>query len=460
MYDVVFEAVDEMGGVYVKLLQFISLRADLIPDPAKMRFLTFYDHVDPEKMNVSEILTRELGPAKLSSFTSVETEPFASGTFGQVYRATMTDGKQAVIKIKRSRLAEKLFADFLIIRFLGFMFDLFYEQSFVNIPRLVREFRDITYRELDYRQEVENALYLYNNYRNHKTLFIPYTYIELSTDNVIVQEYVGGIPVTDLLRMRSGGADIRTWLMAHYRTDLHFLIKRISYDCMWQIFSLDKFFADPHPGNIKILPDNRYAFIDFGIVEPSPPNKRDYFRVIRQLSRGAEHINNSELGEELLSIGSHHLFKCLTTYDRIFSDNETSLKRAVLERYGELIESWREQLRQLELGQMENYTKVWLDLFLMGEQFRMRMPKGLFAGLRASALISSFTRYLDPDFHTMQAIYTDITNDIDERNLLNLEDVEHRSIGIEQATETVSDWFAGLAESDLMLYRDVGRLNV
>lgn len=458
MYDVVFEAVEKMGGVYVKLLQFLSLRADLFPDSAKMRFLTFYDRVPVEPMNVREVLTRELGPNKLSQLENIEATPFASGTFGQVYKATLTNGMPAVIKIKRSRVREQLFSDFLVIRFLGFLFDLLYDQRIVHIPRLIGEFQEITYRELDYKTEVENALYLFSQYQNHPVLSIPFTYKELSTNNVIVQEYIGGVAVTDLLRMRGAGMDIKGWLKERHNTDLHFILKRFSYDCLWQIFTLERFYSDPHPGNIKILPNNRYAFIDFGIMAPSPSNKRDYFRVIKHLSEGAADLNTKGLGEQLLSIGSHYLYTCMTTYDRILSEPDATLKQAVLKRYGELIEGWREQFRQLEMGQAENYTKVWLDLFMMGEQFNMRLPKGLFAGLRASALITSFTRYLDPNDHFMKAIYRDITRDIDEHTLLNLEDMNTKGIGIEEAVEAVSDWFAGLAEADLMLYRDVTRL--
>lgn len=458
MYDVVFEAVENMGGVYVKLLQFLSLRADLFPDSAKLRFLTFYDQVKVEAMNVHSVLTQELGADKLSRFQEVDPAPFASGTFGQVYKGKLANGHEIVIKIKRPRVRGGLRADFLIIRFLGFLFDLLYDQRIVHVQSLISEFKDMTYRELDYRAEVANALYLFTHYKTHPVLTIPFTYKELSTDNIIVQEYIGGVAVTDLLRMRSGGQDIKTWLWETYRTDLHFIMTRFSYDCLWQIFTMDKFYSDPHPGNIKILPNNHYAFIDFGIMEPSPKNRRDYFRVIKFLSEGAEHLNAQGLGEQLMAIGARYLYKSLLTYDRILAEDKEALMETVLKRYGELIDGWREQFRELEQGNKENYTKVWLDLFMMGERFNMRVPKGVFAGMRASALITSFCRHLDPKFKTMKLIYKNITHDINEQELLNTEDAQTEKIGIEQAVETVGDWYAGLAEADLMLYRDVTRL--
>jgi predicted unusual protein kinase regulating ubiquinone biosynthesis (AarF/ABC1/UbiB family) len=460
MYDVIFEAVESMGGVYVKLLQFLSLRVGLIPDSAKLRFLTFYDQVKVDPLNVRAILTKELGSEKLQNFQEIDPTPFASGTFGQVYKGKLTDGKEVIIKVKRPNVHKGLKTDFTIIRALGFLFDLLFEQHIVVVQNLISEFKDITYRELDYRAEVTNALYLYDHYRSHPVLRIPYTYRDLSTDTVIVQEYIGGVAITDLLRMRSKGQDIQAWLAKTYNTDLHYIMTRFSYDCLWQIFTMDKFYSDPHPGNIKILPNNTYAFIDFGIMEPSPTNRRDYFRIIKFLSAGAVSLNAEGLGEQLIAIGAPFLYQSMHTYDRILAENEESLVKTVLSRYGELIDGWKEQFQELEQGQKENYTQVWLDLFRMGERFNMRLPKGVFAGLRASALITSFCKYLDPTHKTMKRVYQNITNDVNEKELLNIQDPAAEKINLERAIETVGDWFAGLAEADLMLYRDVTRLRV
>lgn len=458
-YDVLFRAVSSLGGVYVKLLQFLSLRAHIFPDQTKLRFLTFYDQVPVEDMDISAILTKELGGNALARFQSIETTPFASGTFGQVYKAILTDASPVIIKIQRPNLRKKLATDFLLIGIIGRIFDMLYYQTFVDIPKLIREFKVITYRELDYRAEVENALYLYERYRNHPVLYIPFTYAELSTNFVIIQEYVGGVAVTDLLRMKAQGIDVKTYLLAEYRSDIHYLIKRFSYDSMWQIFTFDRFYSDPHPGNIKILSDNRYAFIDFGIIGASPHNKRDYYNVIKYLSEGADALDAKQLGEQLLAIGAHHFHKCIGVYDRIFSTPESSLGQTIKERYRELIDAWRQDYRSLEIGRKEDYTKVWYDLFTMGERFTMKLPKGLFAGLRASALITSFSKFLAPEAKVMTSVYHDIIRDIDEQQLVNVEDIKDRTIGVEEAIETVTGWYENLAETDMSLYHDLGRLN-
>lgn len=457
-YTILFDAVQTLGGVFVKLLQFLSLRAEIFPDQTKLKFLTFYDQVPIEAMDVSAILTSELGSEALTRLRSIETSPFASGTFGQVYKAVLTDGNIVVIKIQRPNLRKKLSVDFFLIGIMGKVFDALYYQTFVDIPKLIREFKEITYKELDYQAEVENALYLHKEYRAHPVLTIPFTYRELSTDRIIVQEYIGGVAITDLLRMKAGGTDVRNFLLTEYKSDLHYLIKRFSYDSMWQIFTLDRFYSDPHPGNIKILPNNRYAFIDFGIIGTAPSNKRDYYNVIKYLSAGANALDANLLGEQLLTIGAHRFYKCMNIYDRIFGTPDSSLRQAVLGRYRELIDAWREDYRRLEAGKRENYTKVWYELFTMGERFTMQLPKGLFAGLRASALITSFTIYLAPESQVMTSVYRDIIRDIDEEQLVNVEDIKDKKIGVEDAIETIARWFEGVAETDLGLYHDLARL--
>lgn len=457
-YDVLFDAVQTLGGIYVKLLQFLSLRAKIFPDQTKLKFLTFYDQVPIEGMDVSAILTSELGSDALTRFRSIEESPFASGTFGQVYKAVLDDGGDVVIKVQRSNLRKKLTADFFLMRLMGKVFDVLYYQTFVDIPKLIREFSEITYKELDYHAEVENALYLHKIYQSHPVLTIPFTYRELSTDRIIVQEYIGGVAITDLLRMKSGGVDVRSFLLNEYKSDLHYLIKRFSYDSMWQIFTLDRFYSDPHPGNIKILPNNRYAFIDFGIIGAAPENKRDYYNVIKYLSAGASALDANLLGEQLLTIGAHRFYKCMNIYDRIFCNPDSSLRQTVLGRYRELIDAWREDYRRLETGKRENYTNVWYELFTMGERFTMQLPKGLFAGLRASALITSFTIYLAPEAQVMTSVYRDIIRDIDEGQLANVEDIKDRTIGVEDAIETIARWFESVAETDLSLYHDLARL--
>lgn len=459
-YDTLLDAVEEMGGVYIKLMQFLSLRSDLFPEAIKLRLLTFYDQVPVEDIDINQVLETELGSELLQNFTKIEAFPFASGAFGQVYKAQLASEKEVIIKVKRAELKKSLSTDFIIINILGYLANLIFAPPLVDIPKLIKEFKEITYKELDYLAEVNNALYLYNHYQDHPVVHIPYTYKDLSTQNIIVQDFVGGIAITDLLRLKKQGVDYKQYVYDELQTDMHFVMKRLSYDSLWQIFSLEKFYSDPHPGNVKVLPNNKYAFIDFGILAPSPTNKRDYFNVIKFLSAGADRLQTEDLGEQMLSIGAYDLYKCINVYDRVFSSREDKLSKVVLSRYGELIDGWKEQFKENETKSRENFTKVWIDLFLLGERFNMKLPPGLFSGLRASALIKSLTSALDPDFQPMTEVFNDIASNINEQQLLNRHELDSQDLGVEQAVETVSNWYSSLAEVDVMLYQDLTNLVV
>lgn len=455
--DVIYSAVEDLGGVYVKLMQFLSLRSDLIPYSAKLRFLSFYDRVPIEKMNVREELLKELGEKRYVQLEDIEDVPFASGTFGQVYKAKLIDGAVVVVKVKRHGLTWSLSGDLFLIRVLGWVYNMFFYERWIDVPQLVGEFTRLTWRELDYKQEVQNAKYFYEQYKSHPVLFIPRTYAELSTSNIIVQEYVDGIAATDLLRMRMDNEDYRLWLDKEYHTDIYYVINRISYDTMWQVFNLDHFYSDHHPGNIKILPNNRYALVDFGIVGQSPKDKRNYFEILSLLTQHADDVDAQKLGKAFLRFGANYLCQCLETYDAVILEGKQSVNTEIFNRYAGLIENWRDELRRIEVEEVENFSKIWFDLFRMGERFRMRLPRGLFAVIRTSALIKSFTAFLEPNYFAMRQVYAAITRDVPVERLLNKENRTH-GVSVEEAMEELSDWIGDLAETDESLYYRLNRV--
>lgn len=453
-HDVIREAVEDLGGVYIKLVQFLSLRSDIFPEKERLRYLHFYDAVPAEHMQVQKIIKRSLGQEASMQFTHIEKEPFASGTFGQVYKATLTDGALVVIKIKRSRLYFNLLFDFWLIRIASSLVTFFYHEPVLNIRKLLREFQTITFKELDYHQEVRNARFLYDAYRNHDVVKIPYTYNHLSTSRFIVQEYIGGIAMTELIRMKSEGKDYRSWLQTHYKTDIRYIMHRTSFDTQWQALKLDKFYADPHPGNIKVLPNNQYAFIDFGIMEPTPAHKRSYFEIIKRFADGVGDMDASTLSRELLTFGAHELYGSLKTFDAIapMLGEKRRIRQRVERKYERLIEENKIELKRLEKRLGEDFGRVWYELFQLGERFQMEPPEGIFAVLRTAALISMFGRALEPDYRFTKNVYKDLVEHIDGHNLTDYASQDHKEIPIERAVEYVSEWLSALAEKDLGLY--------
>jgi len=451
-YTVLFQAATRLGGVYVKLMQFLSLRTDFIPDTYRLQFLAFLDQVPTIPLDVTAKIQIELGPNALAQFSSLEKTPFASGTFGQVYRGKLTNGQEVVVKIKRPGWLWPLVLDLNLITVLAWICNLFFQPKLVNVMGLIREFKQLTWKELDYQHEVANAQFMFEIYKDHPQVVIPQTYSALSNKSIITQDYVGGVAVTDLMRLKLQGIDHDRYLHDHYQTDLREVIKQLQYDVAWQGLMQDHFYSDPHPGNIKILPHNQYGLIDFGIMGESPKNKRNYYHLLETLAQSPQGMDEAALSREMLEFGAHRLARSLRVYDRFEYKAKTSLHEQVLHRYAEKIAGEKETFRQIEIQEVENYSKILLRLFTVGEQFRMQVPEGFFAVIRSVALIKSMTEYLEPGLHIARAVYQQIVDDVDESELLNYEDLNQPEPTYEEAAEQIIDWLANVAEVDVPLY--------
>lgn len=453
-YDVICHAVGELGGVYVKLLQFTCLRTDIFPDEQKMQFLSFYDEVPIEPLDVSAILKKELEPAKMEEFSMIAVDPFASGTFGQVYRARLQDGADVIVKIKREDLVPKLRVDFFLLRCLARIVTLLYDPKIVDVTQLVGEFEEATHQELDYIKEVAHAQYFYRVFRDNSHLFIPKTYAELSTSRVLVQEYVHGISLTALIRFRqeTGPDHYREWLAREYRTDIYTVIRNIAFDMGVGALVADHFYADPHPGNIKILPDNRYALIDFGIIGVSPKNKRTYYNILSQMIKHADAMNLGEIGKEFLEWGAGRLYRQIQVLDDHFSVGLPGFAEMIAKRYEQMLEHHREKFRRIEETETENFVKLYLGIIQTGQFLGVKIPEGLLATMKSVAIYKSWVTFLEPKFHHMRETYQRILSAVDGKKLTNADDTDPSMVGVEEAMEGLFDWAGKIAEKDAPLY--------
>lgn len=452
-YDVIYQAVKDLGGVYIKLIQFICLRTDVFPDDQKLIFLGFYDEVPLENIMVNDILVKELGKEKLKNFANIEQTPFASGTFGQVYKAQLRDGTPVVIKIKRKDLVLKLKIDFLLLKIFARIFNLLYYQRFIDVNNLVSEFEANTYEELDYQKEALHAEHFYKIYFGHPHLIVPKTYTELTTQDVLVQEYVGGVAVTDLIRLKAQNKDqeYRSLMKNVYHSDMLFIIDNLAYELGMQAFNYDIFYADPHPGNLKILPNNKYALIDFGIVGVSPKNRKNYYNIIKLMINHAQDLDMKGISKEFLQWGAHKFYKYVQLLDDHFAGEDKRLSDELLNKYVQLLDSKREKFKEIEVRETENFVQVYLDVIRTGQFLNVKVPPGFLAAMKTVAIYKAWNSFLEPTYHHMRQTYQDIVQSLDENKLLNEEEV-NTHIDLEEAIENVLDWVGKVAETDVPFY--------
>jgi predicted unusual protein kinase regulating ubiquinone biosynthesis (AarF/ABC1/UbiB family) len=202
-----------------------------------------------------QIIESELERRLDDVFEQIGEQPIASASLGQVYRARLVTGEDVAVKVQRPHLDEKIRFDLDLLRRVGRFLDR-YPKLFPGAEWLgaVEEFDRVIHEEMDYRREAANAEEFSRNFANWPAIHVPRVFNDLSTNRVMVMEFISGTKVTDLDGLRAAGHDARRINELLYRTYFKQLLE-------------DGFFhADPHPGNLLVMADGRLAVFDFGMV--------------------------------------------------------------------------------------------------------------------------------------------------------------------------------------------------
>lgn len=270
----------ELGGVYVKFLQLLVLRAEAFQSLRDYDIYDVYDQVNIEDIDIHVQLKRELD-TRAKDLTLESGIPFAAGSFGQVYMA-FHQGKRVIIKVLRPSVAKDLKFDLRVLGFFSRCIDLFAADSAINSKMVHKEFSRASLLETNYILEADYASRLYERYRNHPNIYIPYTYRELCGPHIICQDYVDGIAATDLIVAASSGLNAEAYIAQTLGSDLKQQLVALGSEMLVSIFKYGTAYGDPHPGNLKFMPGNKIGLIDFGLQAPAPRNTLNFRRLIEQ----------------------------------------------------------------------------------------------------------------------------------------------------------------------------------
>ncbi|MDE2311569.1 MAG: AarF/ABC1/UbiB kinase family protein [Patescibacteria group bacterium] len=246
-----------LGPVFVKFGQILSTRTDLLPKAYIEELAKLQSQVEPFSYREAEkIVQKNLGRPVAQVFKSFDREPFASASLGQVYKAQLKGGETVAVKVQRPRAKQQIRLDSEVLLMLAHFVERHVpgakDYSLVNI---VREFQRWTVNELDYRKEATNCEIFANFFKDDPWIYTPKVYWDYSGDSVLCLEYVQGAGLGDVLAGR-GQRGVNKKLVAH----------RLADSFIRQYFDFGYFHADPHPGNIFILPGNKLLFLDFGMI--------------------------------------------------------------------------------------------------------------------------------------------------------------------------------------------------
>ncbi len=361
-------ALEELGPSFVKLGQILATRVDLFPPEWIAEFSRLQD--DAPALPFAEIhaqLTEDLGEPPENIFAELDLHPLAAASLAQVHRAKLADGSAVVLKIRRPGIRPTIEAD---LRLLARLAEII-EAETPDLRRyrpqeVVRQFTLSLRRELDFAAEGRNAERIASQFIDHPEILIPRIHWQWCGERLNVQDFVEGISGRDLAAADTAGLDRK-------------LLARRGAEAVLKMMLEDGFFhADPHPGNVFYLPDNRIAFIDFGMVGRLPEERRIQ---VANLLHGLVTRDTETVAAVLLDWGSEGE-----------NSGDTELTRLKSE-IGSFVDMYHGvPLHGLNMGAMLS------DLVSILREHGLTLPPDLALMLKAFITLEGMGRQLDPDF--------------------------------------------------------------
>ncbi|MFN3705897.1 MAG: ABC1 kinase family protein [Thermoflexales bacterium] len=395
----------ELGGVWIKLGQFLSSRVDLLPPAIIAELSGLQDAVPPEPASVMlPLIERELGMPIAQVFEEFDPTPVAAASFGQAYLATLKDTGEAsnngaavprrvVVKVQRPNMEAIVRTDLHALQtIVGWL--KYYKpiRRRANLDALTREFAEVVYQELDYLQEAQHAEQFNRNFASDTGVRVPRVYHAFTTRHLIVLKNVEDIKILDLEGLESAGISRREVARKLFETYLA------------QVFVYGFFHADPHPGNLFVQPLDvetarawrvpigegrpfRLTFVDFGMMGTLPPTFV------------------KELREFILAITLKDAHRWVMSAQRLgFLLPEADLVRVehaiaqLLDRFWGVTVS---DLSNVDFNEMYAFAQEFRDLL---SSLPFQVPQNMLYLGRTANILAGMLTALDPEFNPWQAL--------------------------------------------------------
>ena len=245
-----------LGPTFIKIGQSMGTRADLLPLPFVVALGELQDNVPPFPNEVAFArIEKDLGRKINEVYAEFELEPIAAASLGQVYRARLFSGEEVAVKVQRPNLEAVIKGDISILRSVAKFAERFPQlNENADWSGMLHEFDVTIHEEMDYQAEGRNAERFRDHFKNWPNVHVPKIHWHATTSKVLTMEFIHGTKVTDLAeleRLKVSPEKVNRLLIKTY-------LKQLLEDGF--------FHADPHPGNLLVMPDGRLAFFDFGMV--------------------------------------------------------------------------------------------------------------------------------------------------------------------------------------------------
>ncbi len=363
-------ALEELGPTFVKFGQLMATRVDMFPPAWIEELEKLHSHVPPaDYAAIHAILTKAFGSPPEEVFTRFEAEPMAAASIAQVHRATLADGSPVVIKVRRPGIEAQVEADLRILEHFAKLIE-------SEVPdwrrfqpvRMAGEFRRSLRRELDLVKEARNIDQFARNFAGDDMVRIPKVYWDYTSAGVNVQEEIIGIKGTASARLLEAGLN-PVELASHGADTVLKMVLIHGY-----------FHADPHPGNIIFLPENRIGLIDFGMVGHLTELRRNQI---------------VDLLHALVNIDEWAVLEVLMDWAGDAEIDENRLAHDL----SELVFSYNDlQIKDVKIGALlQDITTIMRDNALV-------LPADLTLLFKTLITLEGFGQQLDPNFHMVDHV--------------------------------------------------------
>ena len=358
-------ALEELGPIFIKMGQVISTRPDLIPVGLIQELTKLQDNVPPFPFSqVRETVEQELGPPLGEIFLQFQESSIAAASIGQVHRAQLRTGEQVVVKVQRPGIRRIIEADLEILFHLATLIERYVKDWEIYSPtRIVDEIDRTLKREINYTIEASYTERFARQFAGKESIYVPRIFRQATTERVLTMEYVDGIKASDVALLDERGFDRKV------------IASRINDLILEQIFEHRFFHADPHPGNVFILPGNRICYLDFGMMGRVDRQSREHFADIV-----VGYIRHDEL-------------RIADAILRIVEWDEEPNRRALENDISNFIEMYfYRPLKELRIGD------IFQELLDLTARHKLRLPPDNFLIGKALTETEGLGLILNPDF--------------------------------------------------------------